>query len=643
MANGFAQTLARTIASTAPLGVQAEIAAEGRRETQAFQREQLAERLAAERQAAAERQRTQLFTNLLTTAIRAEDPADRKAILTLMGGIDPEATKAPEFKAFTSALTSGSPDLRAQVADAIGSADPAQMTRVLSLAAGQIRDPKERFDAMEAILGPLSRRVQIQQIEGGVPPGRPVGGTPVTVPAGAPSALSPSGQLAAMLEEAERGPFRRPDVGAVAPIVRAAEREALGGPTAMAAPGAAPTIPERAPAPSITTRPIPTPAVAPAAPGTVPAAATGLTAQIDALSQRKADIQRIGGPEATAAAAALQTRIDSLRERRDRLEGTGGVVNLVRGDTTVPVIAGSERERTLVAQGFGRGPVERIERFDESAPVPRVITGLLGLPPMRAGEAFERGIALDVSDVEARELSRIGGTTKSAIRTARTVARSVRGADLAGRPELLGTAGRIATGLKGFVSQLEGLTRLLSPENAGVTVRVLNPDQDPLDPTNRLYDTVFARAGIGAQAAEIRSLFTDLAFTVAKSFDPGGRISDQDMLRAFETIGGNLGDPGAVDRVLDSVVNRLELRFSDRLTERLGAAPERVVESDRSLRQHFGPIIAALPQETMPAADKAVVQQALPAIRAGTVSPEVAERLSTSTLQWLADNLVLPR
>jgi hypothetical protein len=62
---------------------------------------------------------------------------------------------------------------------------------------------------------------------------------------------------------------------------------------------------------------------------------------------------------------------------------------------------------------------------------------------------------------------------------------------------------------------------------------------------------------MGIDSAVLKSQIADLAYTIAKTQDPSGRVSDQDVQHAAGTIGATLGDPTATVRVLSDLKQRL--------------------------------------------------------------------------------------
>ncbi len=76
--------------------------------------------------------------------------------------------------------------------------------------------------------------------------------------------------------------------------------------------------------------------------------------------------------------------------------------------------------------------------------------------------------------------------------------------------------------------------------------------------------SIFGNAGInqraqqlGISASILRSQIQDLAYTIAKAQDPGGRVSVDDIRRAADTVGASIMDPQAAIPVLQDLKGRI--------------------------------------------------------------------------------------
>ena len=62
--------------------------------------------------------------------------------------------------------------------------------------------------------------------------------------------------------------------------------------------------------------------------------------------------------------------------------------------------------------------------------------------------------------------------------------------------------------------------------------------------------------GMGIENAKIKSAILDLAYTIAASREPGGKLSEPDIRRALDTLGGSLKDPVAMRAILQEATSR---------------------------------------------------------------------------------------
>jgi hypothetical protein len=121
--------------------------------------------------------------------------------------------------------------------------------------------------------------------------------------------------------------------------------------------------------------------------------------------------------------------------------------------------------------------------------------------------------------------------------------------------QAVGWIGRGANIFNDVRAQVEAATRLKGGMTAAQEVTT-NPQ------INAALDNVFRDPGfvetaqrLGVQNAVLRANIVDLAYTIAKSKDPGGRMSDQDINRAAEIVGASLMDPNAARQVLGELKN----------------------------------------------------------------------------------------
>lgn len=160
----------------------------------------------------------------------------------------------------------------------------------------------------------------------------------------------------------------------------------------------------------------------------------------------------------------------------------------------------------------------------------------------------------------------------------------------------VGWIGRGASIFNDIRAQTEAATRLMSPGGLAAEVSQPGMTQAIDGAMTRLFsDSNFnARAQqLGVQANILRSQITDLAYTIAKAKDPSGRMSNQDVDRAAEIIGGSLMDPAAGRQVLASVRQQIAAGQGIREEEyqRMfggAGAPSNAPHAGASMRQKYG-------------------------------------------------------
>jgi hypothetical protein len=143
----------------------------------------------------------------------------------------------------------------------------------------------------------------------------------------------------------------------------------------------------------------------------------------------------------------------------------------------------------------------------------------------------------------------------------------------------VGFLGAGATMFNNVRAQTEAAVRQFAP--GGIAAEVSDPAvAQSLDGAmNRLIGNpnFNSRAQqLGIQATVLRSQIQDLAYTLAKAYDPAGRMSNQDVERAAEIIGGAIMDPVAGRAVLQATRNQIVERnaIAEREYERMfGIAP----------------------------------------------------------------------
>lgn len=121
----------------------------------------------------------------------------------------------------------------------------------------------------------------------------------------------------------------------------------------------------------------------------------------------------------------------------------------------------------------------------------------------------------------------------------------------------VGFIGKSAAIFNDIRAQTEAAAKLLNP-NGGFAVDVNAPGVSAAVDgamTKLFSNPSFNQKAqsLGVEAVVLRSQIVDLAYTIAKAKDPGGRMSNQDVDRAAEILGGALMDPVAGRQVLSGV------------------------------------------------------------------------------------------
>ncbi len=103
----------------------------------------------------------------------------------------------------------------------------------------------------------------------------------------------------------------------------------------------------------------------------------------------------------------------------------------------------------------------------------------------------------------------------------------------------------------GTINNLQQEARALA-RNTGMEF-----DESLLDPSK--HNATFDELGI--RQAQMKSLITSLAYTQALANNPDGRVSNADLERAIQEVGGSAADPRAFAQTLMDVAQRTDRRF----------------------------------------------------------------------------------
>lgn len=145
-------------------------------------------------------------------------------------------------------------------------------------------------------------------------------------------------------------------------------------------------------------------------------------------------------------------------------------------------------------------------------------------------------------------------------------------------PAALAQVGAIQNALNSGVQQIVSLLDSISGDTSStpaqreeadrLRIGLRNPEQyaKVLDDQvkswlNGKQGSVLRESGI--QAAELRSLFVNLAYAMAQANEPGGRFATQDVENAMRQIGATQGDPVALRRILGTTTERIQSRMEN--------------------------------------------------------------------------------
>lgn len=323
---------------------------------------------------------------------------------------------------------------------------------------------------------------------------------------------------------------------------------------------------------------------------------------------RALEAARTGGVDSPAAAAALtglgQYGSTPLSEERKfqnnvelkrieegnklRLADANTEVAMVEGVPTIvrrsasigmPAVQSTDQVKAGVQQKLMPTiPQERQQDFAFGAQSP----GELGVATTGTGTvpAFVRQNGIFNAQTGAKieepvsSVGKLVGTTADALKPAsgdqsallnrRVAARSASSAidnldRLLAQPDAaaaVGFIGKSASVFNDIRAQAEAASKLLSPGGLAAEASVPGFKEAVDGAMSKLQaNPEFAQRAqaLGVQANVLRSQIVDLAYTIAKAKDPSGRMSNQDIDRASEILGGALMDPVAGRQVLGTV------------------------------------------------------------------------------------------
>jgi hypothetical protein len=162
----------------------------------------------------------------------------------------------------------------------------------------------------------------------------------------------------------------------------------------------------------------------------------------------------------------------------------------------------------------------------------------IGWVPYSATKHRKEGEKIKEAELGARKLS-------GAIRRLRKL--------ISGKPEFLGALGKGTRVVNSLAQQLHGLQNLMTGANLTVDNSLLNPDRYTFEGFDKN----------AVKSAQAKSAILNLAYVYAMTElgQEGRALSDNDMQRALEIIGGRTGSPEQLEGVLNDILERSQRSF----------------------------------------------------------------------------------
>lgn len=259
----------------------------------------------------------------------------------------------------------------------------------------------------------------------------------------------------------------------------------------------------------------------------------------------KTDIVNTTDPKAMA----------DVRRKGGRLVGKSGGLNIEFDEggkvSGISMGGGPVDPKTLARESTKR-------EYKESLPVPNAIARLTGEDPgISVRDARAKGISVDIKETALQKLTETESAAITAIQLSRQLQNRVRK-----EPNILGAPGALAQFATSLKSQAEGLAKMFGVEiTAARNVAA--------------YDDSWRSLGI--ENAQIKSLILDLAFATAQARETG-KLTNQDIERAIDTLGANIRDGHAFAEILNSYVGRIDLIWQNQVRSSLGAVRGSLVQ-----------------------------------------------------------------
>lgn len=223
------------------------------------------------------------------------------------------------------------------------------------------------------------------------------------------------------------------------------------------------------------------------------------------------------------------------------------------------------------------------------------------LPPDVIPASISGGAEEVMPNVDRRQLLLAETNTRQVVGLLDTIVERL------GRPDAasaLGPIGGAANVFNNVRSQLEAFGREIG-------IVGLREQVDTNPQINATLDRFMSDPGLiararqlGVEANVLRSQILDLAYVYAVSREPGGRLSDQDVARAVETVAGSSMDPNVIRQTLlqlrDTITRNHDIRrevFREFFGTLPGAAPDGAPAAPAAqtpTRRRFNPETGAL-------------------------------------------------
>ncbi len=266
-------------------------------------------------------------------------------------------------------------------------------------------------------------------------------------------------------------------------------------------------------------------------------------------------------PETTPEIVRLQGQRDAAIRRGD-LENAQEIQNVIDAKGAGGTAEGEARiaESKSEARAFGKKAGQT--RFEMEQKLSEAIPSLLritGEPDQTVREWKQKHRSIpeekQMREIEASEAAVMSsiGLSQEALRLAH--------AD----PTNLGAAGWLKQWAADLKANAINVMKLTGYENIF---------QGSVEDFSQTFEDIGVNQGRSAgDAAVLKSILLDLAYTVARSRETQGQLTNKDLDQAIRTIGANIADLTSFSRVMNSFIQRTETDFANRVKSVTGVRP----------------------------------------------------------------------